>query len=293
MISIIIPIYNSELYLRSCLDSIMKQTYTNFEVICVNDGSTDSSEQIIKEYEKRDSRFKYYAKNHTNAGDARNIGLKYTKGEYLYFMDSDDILVPTILEELIVITKEKNPDIIIFQYRLLDDNLQTLSKCVYGIDSDQYFFDSTSALEIRKLDITNIAVWNKLYSTSFVKQHNISFKSHSSLNDVYFSWLALMNAKNLILHKKVGIYYRINTGHSISDNIFQTLQIITDAFAEINDYAISNNLWETFKYSLLKQELDQLSEFRDRLQKCNQPELIATYDEKEKKFWSKYQEKCR
>ena len=84
--------------------------YTDFEVICVNDGSTDGSEHIIRGFEARDSRFRYYVKNHTNAGEARNIGLKYARGEYLYFMDSDDLLVPTILEELIVITKEQNPD---------------------------------------------------------------------------------------------------------------------------------------------------------------------------------------
>ena len=290
MISIIVPIYNSERYLTACLDSITKQTYTDFEVICVNDGSTDGSEHIIRGFEARDSRFRYYVKNHTNAGEARNIGLKYARGEYLYFMDSDDLLVPTILEELIVITKEQNPDIVIFQYKLLDNSTQTFSESVYGIGSEQYLYDSTNALEIRKLDVTNIAVWNKLYSVAFVKRYDIHFKSHASLNDVYFSWLALMNAKSVILHKKVGIYYRINSGNSISDNLFQTSQIIIDAFAEVNEFAISNNLWEKFRYSLLKQELDQISEFKDRLLKCNQLELLETFEQKEIEFWSKYKD---
>ena len=161
---------------------------------------------------------------------------------------------------------------------------------MYGIGSEQYLYDSTNALEIRKLDVTNIAVWNKLYSVAFVKRYDIHFKSHASLNDVYFSWLALMNAKSVILHKKVGIYYRINSGNSISDNLFQTSQIIIDAFAEVNEFAISNNLWEKFRYSLLKQELDQISEFKDRLLKCNQLELLETFEQKEIEFWSKYKD---
>lgn len=293
MISIIIPVHNSELYLKECLDSVIKQTYKDFEVICVNDGSTDGSERIISEYKKRDYRFKYYVKDHTNAGEARNIGLKYASGEYLYFMDSDDVLVSTILEELIGIAKVQNPDIIIFQYQLFDNNTQTLSESVYGIASDHNSCNHTDLLETRKLDITNIAVWNKLYSAAFVRQYNIDFRSHSSLNDVYFSWVALMNAQCLVLHKKVGIYYRINSGNSISDNISQTSRIILDAFAEVNDYAICNNLWGIFGAILIVRELDQLSEFKERLQNTNQPELIEAFEKREKEFWHKYQDNIR
>lgn len=291
MISIIIPIYNSEKYLEACLESVIKQTYTDFEVICVNDGSTDASEYIISEFKEKDSRVKYYKKNHTNAGEARNIGLKYASGDYFYFMDSDDILLPTILEELILITKKQNPDMVIFQYKLLDDNTQTISDRAYGIELEHCQCPSSNVSEISKLDVTNIAVWNKLYSADFLKKYDIQFKSHASLNDVYFSWLALMVADRIILHKKVGIYYRINSGNSISDNLYQTLQTIIDAFVEVNEFAIKNDLWVKYRYSLLKQQVSQFSEFKDRLSKCNQLELLNIFIQKEIDFFNIYNEK--
>lgn len=101
LISIIVPIYNVEQYLADCLDSILEQTYSNLEIILVNDGSTDSSEIIAKEYEERDSRIQLFNKTNGGAADAKNYGLDKVTGEYLLFVDSDDLISPYHVENLL------------------------------------------------------------------------------------------------------------------------------------------------------------------------------------------------
>ena len=96
-VSVIIPVYNVEKYLGPCLDSILGQTLNNIEVICVDDGSTDRSLDILREYEKRDARVKVLTQPNTNAGAARNKGIQQARGEYLSFLDSDDHFDPTML----------------------------------------------------------------------------------------------------------------------------------------------------------------------------------------------------
>ena len=97
-VSVIIPVFNAEKYLSQCLDSIVNQTLTNIEIICVDDGSTDTSFQILKEYEEKDSRVIVLSKSNAGAGTARNEGLKIAKGKYLSFLDADDFFERNMLE---------------------------------------------------------------------------------------------------------------------------------------------------------------------------------------------------
>ena len=100
LISVIIPVYNTESYVRVCLESLVEQTYTNFEVIMIDDGSTDNSGEICQEYTERDSRFHYYRKENGGVSSARNLGIEYSRGNYLTFVDSDDWVEEDYLEVL-------------------------------------------------------------------------------------------------------------------------------------------------------------------------------------------------
>ena len=124
LISIIVPIYNKEDYLRQCLDSIINQSYTNFEVLLVNDGSTDSSGIICQEYSERDSRFRYIEKKNGGVSSARNLGLERSEGAYITFIDSDDWVEFNYLEVLYNALRENNTDVAISSYKsyYLDGN---------------------------------------------------------------------------------------------------------------------------------------------------------------------------
>ncbi len=106
-ISIIIPIYKAEAYLNRCLDSVLNQTFTDFEIICLNDGSPDNCNKILAEYAKKDGRIKVINKENTGVSDTRNVGLSVAKGSYILFMDSDDCIHPQTLEITYFLAKKK------------------------------------------------------------------------------------------------------------------------------------------------------------------------------------------
>lgn len=113
MITVIVPIYNTEKYLKRCIDSIINQTYTNLEIILVDDGSTDNSSIICKEYEKNDNRIKYYKKKNEGQGQARNYGLERAKGDWISFVDSDDWIEKDMYKDMIEASKEYKSDLVI------------------------------------------------------------------------------------------------------------------------------------------------------------------------------------
>ncbi len=121
LISVIIPVYNVENYLRECLDSICNQTFEDIEVICIDDGSTDSSLEILKEYQNKDKRFRIFENDHEGPSGARNTGLDNAEGKYIYCMDSDDIIELDAFEKLYNLSEEKSLDMVIFKLINFDD----------------------------------------------------------------------------------------------------------------------------------------------------------------------------
>ena len=113
-VSIIMPVYNSEKYVGEAIESVLAQDYDNFELICVNDGSTDNSLSIIKEYEKKDSRIKVYTKENGGISSTRNYGIKKATGEYIGFIDNDDEYAPNLISDNIKIIDEDQSEIIKF-----------------------------------------------------------------------------------------------------------------------------------------------------------------------------------
>lgn len=120
--SVIIPIFNSENYISDCLDSLLSQSFQSFEVVCVNDGSTDSSLQILEEYSQRDSRIKVKTIVNSGVSIARNVGLETASGDYVVFLDSDDFLVPGALSVLDNAISSENYDIVVFGFRKVNDS---------------------------------------------------------------------------------------------------------------------------------------------------------------------------
>lgn len=114
-ISVVIPVYNVENYLRQCLDSVINQTLDDIEIICVNDGSTDSSPDILEEYSRKDSRIRIISQENMGLSGARNTGMKYIKGEYVYFLDSDDYIELDALNQMYNISKNNSLDMLMFK----------------------------------------------------------------------------------------------------------------------------------------------------------------------------------
>ncbi len=264
-ISIIIPVFNAEAYIKECLNSVLNQRYKNIEIICIDDGSTDSSAQIIEKYCHLDPRIKYLYKNHTNAADARNIGLEIATGEYILFLDSDDFLADDALKQLSNIAAGTNADIVVSQYKLFDNKTNRKQATTYGIHTKKKNPFNITMLTEKQFEFTNIAVWNKLYRSDFLKSHALRFKSHACLNDMFFSLAATALAKKIALCHTVTVYYRINVHYSISSNISYIQANFFDILSEINTYLQQRLDWSRFGDSLLDMESRQLFEFASRL----------------------------
>lgn len=130
-VSVIVPVYNVEDYIRECLDSLCYQTLVDIEIICINDGSTDKSLEILREYESKNPKITVYSQENKGLSGARNAGMKHATGEYIYFIDSDDMLIPTALERMYSVSKRRSLDILLFKLINFDDETKEKSKSRY------------------------------------------------------------------------------------------------------------------------------------------------------------------
>lgn len=135
-ISVVIPVYNVERYLRRCLDSVMQQTFSDWEAVCVNDGSSDGSRAILQEFADRDSRFRIIDKENGGVSDARNVGVANALGEYVIFLDSDDLIHPQTMEISYALSQRDSSDIVSwYKDKLFRPELLIRSKIGMNIDS--------------------------------------------------------------------------------------------------------------------------------------------------------------
>lgn len=215
-VSVVIPVYNCEEHLRETLDGVVAQTLGDIEVILVDDGSTDSSPEILKEYEDKykdkNKKIKVLRQQNQYAGIARNNGMQHAKGEYLVFWDSDDIFAPNALETLYNRAKETDSDITICNADHLDMDTGKIMHPTYYIAKGKYPKDkevfSMEDIPDRILNFTPVAVWHKMYRKDFVKENNLTFQGTPSGNDIYFSILALCLAKRISIADEVLVTYR-------------------------------------------------------------------------------------
>lgn len=202
MISIIIPIYNSEKYINECIDSLINQTYKNIEIILIDDGSTDSSYAICEAYQKKDNRIKLFKKDNGGQGSARNLGLQIATGDYIMFVDSDDALeLNTILENYNILKPNPNIDFLQFpiyrNYYAKDAFLDKGKESIYSKDND------FKKLMLDESIITWI-VCDKIFKKELLKDH--LFPEDMIYEDNYFM-IDLCDKLNCIYISEKGIYY--------------------------------------------------------------------------------------
>ena len=238
LVSVIIPVYNVEHYLRQCLDSVGAQTLSDIEIICVNDSSTDGSLDILEDYAKKDSRIQVVTQPNGGAGAARNKGLSMAKGKYLSFLDSDDFFEPDMLELAYKKAEEDKADFVVF-------------------NSDQYYTDKKKFVEVpwtlrikelppympfnhRQMtdNIFKVFVgwaWDKLYSREFVENNHLLFQEQRTSNDMLFVFSAVAIAKRISIVNKVLAHQRRDAKDSLSKTRENSWHCFYDALTALRD----------------------------------------------------------
>lgn len=214
-ISIIVPVYNTESYLEECLDSILAQTLKDIEIICVNDGSPDHSQDILERYAQKDKRVKVLVKENGGLSSARNAGMKIAEGEYIAFVDSDDFVAPEMMETLYTRAEETKSDITIGDLYLYDQ--KTGETRDYR---DQMLFlrlkNRVVALEECPELIRCIAAWDRIYRRCFLDEIGAQFPEGLVYEDAIFTAKTVTRTKRIAVVPQKLYYYRKNVEESIT-----------------------------------------------------------------------------
>lgn len=222
-ISVIIPVYNTEKYLHQCLDSVVNQTLKELEIICVDDGSTDSSLEILKEYAQKDNRFTILTQKNLHAGVARNAGLTVAKGEYVHFLDSDDYLYSNVYKKLYNCLVDNNLDLIKFKAKIFDNATYENQSHNWTELKSEIFKDSFNKILSFGKDTSILAnipdtCWSGIYDKKFLQANHIYFNNQRVANDTSFFINCIINTKRMIILDEYVVHWRTNTGSSLMDN---------------------------------------------------------------------------
>ena len=240
-VSILVPICNVERYLRECLDGLVNQTLEDIEVICINDGSTDSSLSIIREYERRDQRIVVIDKPNSGYGDSMNRGIDTARGEYVGIVESDDFAVIDMFEKLYKAAKKDDLDIVRSNYRAhvtgqdpaKDALVENLAICgSYG----KVF----NPMDNPRVFMCQPAIWTSIYKRSLLNEHDVRFlpTPGASFQDTAFYFKAFYAASRVMLLKEGYLHYRIDNANSSVKNQ-NKLFCVCDEYAEVWRYAKS------------------------------------------------------
>ena len=270
-ISVIIPMYNTEQYIEECLQSLLNQTLKNFEVIVVDDCSTDNSlavaETFIPAFESKNKKLLTITltQNSGCPGIPRNFGMTIAKGKYVYFLDSDDFLDQTVLEDFYKVAEEFNADIVhaqkCFEYKEIDGEFkdEVFEMESRRISPKEIFRESSDIADrmvifIKKAHST--LVWNKIYRREFLLENNIKFPMLTVTEDFIFSLMCLSCAQNYIYIPFAGYHYRKRTDSvthtagttvELSSNLIEGVSVL-DNFMQSQKFFIEN---PKFQYLIL------------------------------------------
>lgn len=266
LVSVIMPVYNVEKYVGECIESIEKQDYKNIEVIIVNDGSTDNSRDIIQKYTKIYSNIRLYTKKNGGLSSARNYGLKYAKGKYIYFIDSDDIADEKIISKLVNSIEKNNSDLSCCRYSYLYTNKKVLSQFPeIGLLSS----DETKKIVLLE-DSLKCVVWNKLYKKSIIEKYNLSFNEKVTMGeDIEFTFLYLNKIKIVSLVNENLYYYRmrksslLNYQNEKDLTIFDVINKITSEDLSLYDKIVEYYVLMYFKYYRLLKKTGKIKEVKN------------------------------
>ena len=289
-VSVIIPVYNREEYLRECLDSVVNQTLRDIEIICVDDGSTDRSLEILREYETQDERIFVYTQTHQYAGVARNTGMSHASGKYLTFLDSDDLMLPEALEHLFRRAEALCADIVICDaYRFKTDERKAEQYDVINkrfLPNKKIFNISDFAKNL--FQITAGEPWAKLYLRGLLDQYSLEFPNLPRAEDIAFTYSSYVYAKRItILEERLVKCRRFDGSGSLEDTkdrhplaAFESLELL---WTRIEDLGYEELLRQTFLNKVLdamayNSRTVKSAESFAKLYECFRNEIIPTYN---------------
>lgn len=211
LVSVVIPAYNVEDYIRECVDSVLNQSYENIEIIVVDDGSTDSTPGVADSLKSISDKVKVLHKSNGGLSSARNYGLKNANGEYVLFLDSDDWLELDACRQVVELAEENNADVVFFDYYRDFPNRRVP---YYAYSKDILFFEKGKKEEFWLYDMRTITAWGKLYSRKSLGDHLFDEKMRMA-EDVEYNYRVYSNVTKAVYLRQCLLHYRIRSQSAV------------------------------------------------------------------------------
>lgn len=236
-ISVIVPVYNVERYIRKCLESLANQTLDDIEIIVVDDGSTDLSKDIIKEYVEKYNNVRYYKKENGGLSDARNYGMQYATGEYIAFLDADDYIDFKTYEKMYEKAKKENSDVVEcnFYWAYGRRKKKDIGKKYEG--------------KSEMIEMGRVVAWNKIYKKELLEQTQIKFPKGLQYEDVEFFYKLVPYIEKVSFVKEPLIYY-VQRKESLSNRQNEKVRDIFKVLDNVISFYKDKNLYEKYKEEL-------------------------------------------
>lgn len=237
-LSIIVPVYKVEKYLRKCIESLVNQTLKEIEIICVNDGSPDNCLQILREYEKKYSNIVIIDKKNEGVWKARLDGIKAAKGEYIGFLDSDDYLDLEFAKKMYQKAKAENLDILVCGFDRVDMETNHVYSKEMLRDENKYIEMNKNPEEVISI---NTALWNKIYKAEILKQMKTLSNPPRVLEDMMFLCLIYINTKKIGFIKEILYHYMVRQGSAMSTVKAGEIEKIQKSMIEVKNFYENEN----------------------------------------------------
>lgn len=253
-VSVIVPCYNSSRYLRECMDSIINQTLKEIEIICVDDGSTDDTLEILNEYAKIDRRIRVLHQENKYAGAARNLGMSIARGEYLIFLDSDDFFDLNMLKLTYMKAKEDSADVLVFNAYHYNTETKDLINAPWMLNTSylpNYRPFSRKDIPKHIFSFVSTPPWNKLFRREYIENIKLQFQTTKRMNDIYFVMVAIALADKITILDQKLIFYRVNIPSSLQGTISESPTDVLDALTAVRNALISHGIYEEIEQSFV------------------------------------------
>ena len=273
-VSVVVAVYNVEDYLEKCLDSLLNQTLKDIEILCVDDGSTDHSNEILYIYKNRDPRIQVLEKKNGGLSDARNYGMKFATAPYIQFVDSDDFMEPDALEKASRKLDETGADMVmydVYQYYMKTGTKEVIRNC--------YSEDRTYTLEENPEMITNVlnAAWNKMYRISLFKDNGIEYPFGYLYEDLGTTYKLMLKANKIAFVNEPLYDYLVDRPGNITQSFNKKAYHILDMARETMDYYRNEGVFEKYYEELKYLACVNIMENLKKTRNVKDKKLVSEY----------------
>ena len=253
-VSVIVPIYNDENFIKQCITSIQNQTLKDIQIICVDDGSTDTTPAILEEMEKEDPRLLVLAQENQRAGAARNLGMQHAEGDFISFLDSDDVFDPCMMERMVEKAEKERLDIVVCRADRFQSDSGSREPMDWSIHEDWLPDHSPfNSLDI-KWNFFETFVWwpwDKLFRRDFLNRTGLHFQSLRTTNDLFFTAAAMLLARRIAVLDKILVHQRVGIPSSLSSTREESWDNFYKALIKLRTFMKARRIYDRFEQDFI------------------------------------------